>query len=128
MERIKLLQKNRQAGSALVLTMVMTGAALVILAGAMTWSASNTKLTERSNGYMRSVSAAEAATEKVVSRISSDFLIGGDKLVSDSVPNYRLVTPTTSDSTYWANWEFNDASGNIGQTFVEAGTAGSEGF
>jgi hypothetical protein len=118
-----LTQKNSQAGSALVLTMVMTVAALAILAGAMAWSASNAKLTERSNGYTRSVAAAEAATEKVVSRISTDFLLGGDKLVSDSLASYRQVTPTAGDSTYWANWEFNDASGNTGQTFVDAGTA-----
>ncbi|MEY2429137.1 MAG: hypothetical protein QOJ40_2022, partial [Verrucomicrobiota bacterium] len=123
MPRSKRIQKDRQAGSALVLTMIITVAALAILAGAMTWSASNAKLTERSNGYMRSVSAAEAATEKVVSRISTDFLIGGDKLVSDSVASYRLVTPTAADSSYWANWEFNDAGGNVGQTFVQPGTA-----
>ena len=121
MERPKLTQKNRQAGSALVLTMVMTGAALAILAGAMAWSASNAKLNERANGYTRSVAAAEAGTEKVLSLISRDFLLGGDKLVRDNLASYRLVTPTAADSTYWADWEFNDASGNTGQTFVQSG-------
>ncbi len=111
------------SGSALVLTMVMTGAALAILAGAMAWSASSAKLNERSNSYTRSVAAAEAATEKVLSLISRDFLLGGDKLVRDNLSTYRQVVPTAADSPYWSGWEFNDASGNSGQTFVEVGSS-----
>ena len=111
------------AGSALVLTMVMTGVALAIMAGAMAWSASNAKLTDRSNRYTRSVGAAEAATEKVVSLISRDFLLGGEKLVRNNLASYRTAVPTAADSSYWADWEFNDANGGIGQTFVASGTA-----
>jgi hypothetical protein len=113
-------QSSARAGSALLLTMLITGVALVILAGAMAWAASNAKLTERSNRYTSSVAAAEAATEKVLSQISRDFLLGGEKLVNDNVAGYIQSTPTTTDSGYWSDWEFNDAGGNIGQTFVQA--------
>lgn len=116
------LQAGR-AGSALALTMIMTAIALAILASAMSWSVNSTRLTHRSVQYTRAVAAAEAGTEKVVTRITRDFLTGGDKLVVDNVASYRLAVPTSSDSSYWGDWEFNDASGQIGRTFVEAGNA-----
>ena len=54
--------------------MMMSAVALAILAGVMSWSATSTRLTYRSIQYNRSVAAAEAATEKVVSQINRDFL------------------------------------------------------
>ena len=112
-----------RAGSALALTLIMTAIALAILASAMSWSASTTRLTHRSVQYTRAVAAAEAGTEKVVTRITRDFLTGGDKLVEDNTDSYRLAVPTSSDSSYWADWEFNDATGQTARTFVEAGNA-----
>ncbi len=104
-----------------MLTMVMTGIALAILAGAMAWSASNTKQTHRSIQHVRAVAAAEAATEKVLTRIARDFLSGGEKLVKVNLDNdsYRTNVPTTTDSAYWGQWEFNDATGNNGRTYVQ---------
>ena len=117
-------QKRHQAGSALMLTMIMSAIALALLAGAMSWSASSTRLTHRSIQYTRSVAAAEAATEKVVSQIRRDFLYGGESLVVNNLNSYRQNTvPSTSDSAYWSTWEFNDATGNIGQTYVQRGSA-----
>ena len=72
-------QKPDQTGSALMLTMIMSAVALAILAAAMSWSASSTRLTYRSIQYNQSVAAAEAATEKVVSQINQDFLSGRRK-------------------------------------------------
>lgn len=116
-------RQSAKAGSALALTMIMTGIALAILASAMSWSANSTRLTHRSIQYNRSVAAAEAATEKVVSRMTRDFLSGGDKLVADNAASYRTSIPNSTDSAYWSNWEFNDANGNSGQTFVQAGSS-----
>ena len=77
-----------QNASALALTLVMTGVALAILAGAMTWSAHSTRLTHRSIQYTRSIAAAEADTEKVLSRIAWDFQQGGERLVRDNLASY----------------------------------------
>ena len=115
--------KPGQTGSALMLTMLMTGIALAILAGAMTWSANSTRLTHRSIQYTRSIAAAEAATEKVLSRLNRDYLRGGEKLIQDNLVSYRLTVPGSSDSSYWNQWEFNDASGHIGQTYVQSPNA-----
>lgn len=110
--------KSGETGSALMLTMIMTGIALAILAGAMTWSANSTRLTHRSIQYTRSIAAAEAATEKVLSRINKDYLAGGEKLVQNNLASYRATVPVSSDSAYWSQWEFNDANGHYGQTYV----------
>jgi hypothetical protein len=113
-------QKLDTSGNALLLTMIMTGVALAILAGAMAWSASSTRLTYRSIQYMRSEAAAEAATEKVISQISRDFLYGGENLVANNLSTYQTIVPTVSDSSYWGTWQFNDANGDIGQTYVQS--------
>ena len=113
-------QKPNPTGSALVLTIIMSAIALALLAAAMSWLTSSTRMTYRSIQYNRSVAAAEAATEKVVSQINRDFLYGGESLVSNNLSLYRQNTvPTSSDSSYWSTWKFDDGNGNIGQTYVQ---------
>jgi hypothetical protein len=108
-------QMLRQAGSALLMTMIMAGVA------ALSWSSTSTRLTYRSIQYTRSEAAAEAATDKVISQISQDFLYNGEATVVNNLNTYRNMVPMSSDSAYWNTWLFNDASGNTGQTFVQRG-------
>lgn len=122
MKTLFTLSRRQHQASALVLTMVMTGVALAILASTMSWSSQNTRLTHRTIQYHRSVAAAEAATEKVLSQMARDFLIGGDKQVADNLVSYRSIVPTGSDSSYWSSWEFNDTA-TAGQTSVQVGVA-----
>jgi len=113
-------EKPDQTGSALMLTLIMSAIALALLAAAMSWSASSTRLTHRSVQYNRSIAAAEAATEKVISQINRDFLLGGESVVINNLNTYRRNTaPALSDAPYWGAWEFNDANGNPGQTYVQ---------
>ena len=123
MKTIFTTQKPHRAGGALVLTMVMLGVALAILAGVMSWSSTSTRLTYRSIQYTRSEAAEEAATEKVVSQISHDFLYYGNATVANNLNNYKTMVPSSVDSTYWSTWQFNDASGNPGRTYVQPGTS-----
>lgn len=117
-------QSPRQAGSALMLTLIMSAIALALLAAVMSWSASNTRLTYRSVQYNRSIAAAEAATEKVVAQINRDYLYGGENLVINNLNLYRQNTvPTSADSAYWNTWQFDDGNGNIGRTFVQRSNA-----
>src|SRR4051794_36075919 len=99
------------AGGALLMTLIMSGIALLVLTGAMTWSTTNTKLNDRSNRYGRGVAAGEAAIEKALARMNKDFFDGGGWAVSQNLNTYRATVPTSTDSTYWANWEFSNASG-----------------
>ncbi|MFZ0828750.1 MAG: hypothetical protein WAO02_15135 [Verrucomicrobiia bacterium] len=120
MKTTSTIQKPNQTGSALLLTLIMSAIALTLLAAAMSWSATNTRLTYRSAQYNQSVAAAEAATEKVVTQINRDFLYGGESLVLNNLNSYRQNTvPSSADSPYWSTWEFNDANGDIGQTYVQ---------
>ena len=110
---------SNQHGSALLMTMIMGAVALTILAAAMAWSASSTQLTHRSIQYDRSIVAAEAATEKVISQITRDFLYGSESLVISHLNNYRQNTvPTATDSTYWNSWQFNDGNGTAPMIIV----------
>jgi hypothetical protein len=110
-------------GSALLMTLVMSGIALLILTGAMTWSATNSKLTDRSNRYSTAIAAGESAIEKILTQMNQDFLDGGESLVVNNLNTYRATYPSSTDSSYWANWEFNDASGHAGQTYVGRGVS-----
>ena len=117
---INLPQRGR-AGSALLMTLIMSAVALAILAAAMAWSSSSVRLTHRVIQYDRSVAAAEAATEKITSQMTRDFLYGGANLVVNNLNVYRGTTPTAADSSYWSTWQFDDGNGNLGQTYVQAG-------
>jgi hypothetical protein len=105
------------------MTLVMSGIALLLLTGAMTWSATSTRLTDRSNRYATAVAAGESAIEKVLTQMNQDFLDGGESLVVNNLNGYRSTHPTSADSAYWTDWEFNNASGQIGQTYVGRGIA-----
>ncbi|MGA2243650.1 MAG: hypothetical protein ABSH48_01520 [Verrucomicrobiota bacterium] len=107
------------AASALLMTLIMTTVALALLAAAMAWSASSTRLTHRVIQYNRTVAGAEAATDKILSLITRDFNYGGANLVQENTGIYRGTTPTVGDSAYWATWQFDDGTGDVGQTFVQ---------
>ncbi|MDB6108441.1 MAG: hypothetical protein JWR69_191 [Pedosphaera sp.] len=117
--------KPQQAGNALLLTIVMTGVALTTLAGVMAWSASSYKQADRYGQYTRSVAAAEAATENVLSQISGDFQAGGESLVVANLRKYRKSALTSTNSSYWADWEFSDAQGHVDGTYVQPAGASS---
>jgi hypothetical protein len=103
------------------MTLIMTAVALLLLGGILSWSAGNARLIARSNQYTRALAAAEAAAEKINTRMASDYLNGGEVQVVANLPSYRATVPTSSDSSYWNDWEFSDAQGNIGNTLVMQG-------
>jgi hypothetical protein len=111
----------RRAANALMMTLFMTAVALILLAGILSWASGNAKLAARSNQYTVAVAAAEAAAEKVNAQVASDFLNGGDAEVTTNLSSYRLIVPTSSDSSYWGNWQFSDGQGNVSNTCVLQG-------
>ena len=88
--------RSAQAGSALMLTLILTTVALVILAGAMDWSANSARMTYRYDQYGRAVVAAEGDTEKVIAQIQSDFVNGGLATVNANLSSYSQLTPTAA--------------------------------
>lgn len=102
----------------LLIAMVFGGVSALILAGTMTWCSTTVRLNERNNQYFRTLAAAEAATEKVLSRMSGDFANGGEAVVFDRLDNYRTMVPDSSESSIWNSFVFSDGMGNDGQTYV----------
>lgn len=113
----------QQAGSALALTMIMVGVALAMLAGAMTWSVNTTRLTHRSVQHARSIAAAEAGTEKILSQMTQDFLTSGERRVQENLASYRSLVPMAADSAFWENWQFSDGQGQLGRSYIMSGVS-----
>ena len=111
-------QRTLSRGTALLLTLVTTGIALVMVTGILTYSSSSARLNARSSQYQRALAAAEGATEKVVSQMTRDYLSQGEALVQANLNTYRQGVLSPSDSPYWNGWQFNDGNGNLGKTFV----------
>lgn len=107
------------SGFALLVVVGFSAISLLALAGVIAWSSGNSKQIERNNLYFTSVSAAEAATEKVLTRIAQDFQQDGESLVFANIANYRQLVPSTSESPFWSGWEFQNGAGTSGRTLVE---------
>lgn len=107
-------------GFALLLVMVFTGLALLLLTGAMNYTSNTCLLNERNNQFNSGMLAAEAATEKVVTSMISDFKNYGQPGIANNMNNYLQMVPSTSESTNWSNFVFMDARGNNSRTFIGA--------
>ena len=95
----------------------LAGASLLVLAAVLSWTTSNTRFTQRQNQFLGSVTAAEAATEKIITRMSKDYLATSEPAVYSSLSTYRLLLPT-GDSV-GTGFEFSDAQGNVNRLYVE---------
>ena len=107
------------AGYALLLVMGMTTVSIIILAATMSRNATTARLNGRNSEYNKCVAAAEAAVEKTVSRVRYDFLIGGPTQVTNNLALYRTDVPTAAEDPYWSQFQFSDAQGHVGQTYIQ---------
>src|SRR5437868_11757641 len=105
-------------GSALLLTMLMTGIAVLTVASVLSYTTSSARLNYRASQYERAIAAAEGATEKVVGMVSHDYLNGGEAAVQANLDVYRNSVLSSSDAPFWGDWEFSDAAGHLGRTYV----------
>ncbi|MCX8156225.1 MAG: hypothetical protein N3J91_07245 [Verrucomicrobiae bacterium] len=109
----------RQDGYALVMTMLFGGLAMVALSGAMEWSSTNSRLTARHNQYQETLLAAEAATEKVLSRMIVDFKRGDEARVYNNLELYRGMVPNAAENAAWSRYLFGDVNGTPNRMTVE---------
>lgn len=97
-----------QRGFSLLLVMFFTGVAFLVLGGVLRWNSANSSLTERHSDYYATLMAAEAATEKVVARMSRDFQSGG--IAAVEAVTYDSLIPLASEAGVWANYSFSGDS------------------
>src|SRR5881409_1201993 len=105
--------RRHELGSALLLVLVLGGAALLIRVGMLSWSRTNTDFAARNNQYFRTLAAAEAATEKVVANVGTDYQNLGVPLVVANLDSYRATVPMPSESSVWNNYEFLNEDGLV---------------
>lgn len=111
--------KRKCAGHSIVLVMIVTASTFLVLAGMLKWSVGNSIANVRNNQYFKTVAAAEAATEKVIARLTSDYLADGDGAVHANLNTYQELVPTAEESPVWARYQFSDGDGNLNRTHVE---------
>jgi len=89
--------QRKNAGYALLITVIFIGIALLLLGSVMNWSNSSARQTERNNLYGMSTAAAEAATERVVAQMTRDFY----SQTFQTATNYTSYYPAASDQSNW---------------------------
>lgn len=106
-------------GNALPVVMVLGAAATIVLAGTMRWTAANAKLIDRNIAYQNAVFAAEAATEKVLSRITTEFAKGGPAAVAANLDNYKKHIPNPDEHSRWYRYKFKNGKGKNDEVAVD---------
>jgi hypothetical protein len=109
----------RQQAGALVLVVILSAVLLALACAALTWSQSTSRLTARNTQYVRSMAAAEAATEKVIAHIGNDYQNYGIPLVNSKLDIYRTMVPTVTEHAAWGEFQFMDKDGMADRTTVE---------
>jgi hypothetical protein len=103
----------------LLIASVMVAVGLVAASGIYLYSMTNMRQNERSNDYYLAVAASEAATEKVLSAVTTDYRDYGIGYVVQQLPTYRASTPSASEDQNWTNFSFSDLSGQADHIEVQ---------
>ncbi len=77
--------KQARAGYALVMVLFFASLSILALGTVLNWASSNAIQTERQNRTFTMIAAAEAATEKVLSRITTDYKNSSESAVYASL-------------------------------------------
>jgi hypothetical protein len=99
--------------------MVLIGASMLLVGAALSWISGQKSLTHRYSQYTRCVSAAEAATEKVIVAINQDYRNSGPGVVLRNLDKYRTLVPNSSEYPDWRNFRFLDSKGNLDRVEIE---------
>jgi hypothetical protein len=117
---VKFLGKRskQRGGYALVIVLFFSAVGLLLLATTLRRSSVNSSLTNRRNAYFDTSAASEAATEKVISELTSDFLNSGAATVSGKMAAYKSRVPVPGENGRWSKFKFKDKKGNKDATEV----------
>jgi hypothetical protein len=107
----------KQAGYALMLTMLFAGIGVILLASILQSTSNESGITARNTAYHVAVAAAEAGTEMVIARMDRDFI---SQNVNPDLNVYRTLVPTSIQADWPMQFQFSDGLGNLDQTRVES--------
>jgi len=103
------------------MVLVMTSVSMMIVVGALNRTRTVAIQNNSMNTYYTCCNAAEAAVEKAYGRLAYDFQSFGVAGVSNNLSIYQNGIPTAAENPFWANFNFTDAQGNSGKTYVAYG-------
>ena len=109
---------GQRGGYALVMVMVFAAIGITVLTGTMNWASQTALMNERSNQMTTTLYAAEASTERIVSRLMFDYKASGEATVYANINSYRTNVPTAGQSSYWSDFQFSNGAGTAGQNYV----------
>src|ERR1700690_2252104 len=100
MQTLSRTLRRNTSGYALLIIMCFLVVCLIIFASTMYWITSNAYVTQRNNQFNMSESAAEAATEKVLSQMNYDYVA---QSLSNNGAYYgsTFIPSTTNDQASW---------------------------
>ena len=110
---------NKRSGYAMVIVLLFCAIGLLLLATTLDRANGNSTLTNRRNSYYDAMEASEAATEKVISEMTSDFLNSGAATVTGKNSVYHGRVPVSSENANWNKFKFKDKGGNKDTTQVD---------
>lgn len=105
-----------------MLVILFGGVGVALLAAAMSWTANTAALTRRNLDYQEAVYAAEAATEKVLSEMITDYNRLGLSVVQAKLAAYRTRLPSPEEAAAWSKFHFGAPGLDAGQLLVEQAT------
>jgi len=123
---MKLLPPPRRAGPggyALVMVMVFAAIGLTVLTASMNWASQTALMNERNNQLSTTLYAAEAATEKVITRLMRDYDTSGEAAVFANLASYRTSVPASTENPLWSSYQFSNGAGTANQTYVNRSAA-----
>lgn len=98
----------------MLLALVFVAVSLLLLTSMLQRTSGSASVTDRNNAYNRAVGAAEAATEKVLSHMTRDFV--NQTFDPANLGAYRGLIPTENWSL---EYEFSNGAGVAGQTWAD---------
>ena len=107
------------AGSALLMVLILLGISFVMVGSIYSYTSHTVRLNKRLNDYYLAVAAAEAATEKVLSQVNSDYMTYGAGYVTSRLSYYPTLIPTATEAADWSNFDFMDLSGQANRVEVQ---------
>ncbi len=104
---------------ALLIVMGLGGVAIAIVGGVLGWTNTNANLIDRNIAYQNAVLAAEAATEKALSKMATDFAKEGAPTVGKNISLYKRHIPVPNEHPRWGWYKFNNGRGLDDEISVE---------
>ena len=117
--KVNVIWAKKRAGYAMVIVLLFCAIGLLLLATTLDRANGNSTLTSRRNAYYDAMEASEAATEKVMAEMTSDFLNSGAATVSGKNSVYHSRVPVSSENARWTKFQFKDNKGNKDSTEVD---------